>query len=530
MADRRPCVFSSLSYPVFLTTIVIANDGIRFGSPLRVRSAGLFTRLIGPKDERGALLLPSTLSCWQWLDSTQLPPDHRPEVASSSYVPAPHKNCWRFANENSITAPYNVIMGVVMRILGMKVMKIIRDLRACHYMAIVGISLIATVLVAGMVGCDSAPARYLLMVIPTEDGEVSAPGEGNFFYDEGTVVSLMAEPDEGCYFVSWGGNVTTIANAQAATTTITMNDNCIIYAVFGLEIRDWYDLDAVRDNMYGRHTLMNDLDSTTPGYEELASPTANQGKGWQPIGTWSLSAFTGSFDGQGYEIRDLLINRPNESPAGLFGFTGEEAYIKDINMVNVAVTGYYYVGGLVGYNNGIVTNCYSTGNVSGTVGMVGGLVGKNTHTVGNSYSAASVSGAVNAGGLVGDNWDGTVSDSYSTGSVVAPSCAGGLVAYSNRGTVTNSYSAGSVTGNEEIGGLVGRSYDATAAGCFWDIETSGQTSSAGGTGKTTAEMSDLGTFSGAAWNICTVAPGSTNSTHIWNIVDGVTYPFLSWQS
>ena len=46
-----------------------------------------------------------------------------------------------------------------------------------------------------------------------------------------------------------------------------------------LEIRDWYDLDAVRDNMSGNHTLMNDLDSTTAGYEELASQTATQGNG-----------------------------------------------------------------------------------------------------------------------------------------------------------------------------------------------------------------------------------------------------------
>src|SRR3989337_443137 len=51
-----------------------------------------------------------------------------------------------------------------------------------------------------------------------------------------------------------------------------------------LEIRTWYDLDAVRNNLAGNHTLMNDLDSTTPGYEELASETANQGEGWQPIG------------------------------------------------------------------------------------------------------------------------------------------------------------------------------------------------------------------------------------------------------
>jgi hypothetical protein len=50
-----------------------------------------------------------------------------------------------------------------------------------------------------------------------------------------------------------------------------------------LEIRTWYDLDAVRDNRCGNHTLMNDLDSSTPGYQELAGPMANDGRGWEPI-------------------------------------------------------------------------------------------------------------------------------------------------------------------------------------------------------------------------------------------------------
>lgn len=399
-----------------------------------------------------------------------------------------------------------------------------------HYLTIIGILLIATALIAGMVGCGNAPTRHLLMIIPTVDGEVSQPGEGNFFYDEGTVVNLIAEANEGCYFVDWGGNITTIADVEAATTTITMNDTYYIYAIFGREIRDWYDLDAIRDNLYGSHTLMNDLGTTTPGYEELASQTADEGKGWQPIGTWSLSAFTGTFNGQGHEIRDLFINRPDQSPVGLLGFTGEDGVITDINIVDVTVTGYYYVGGLVGFNNGIVTNSYSTGNVSGTVGMVGGLVGKNSGTVTNSYSTAYINGVVNAGGLVGDNWDGTVSDSYSTGNVMGSSCVGGLVAYNNRGTITNSYSTGSVTGSEAVGGLVGRNHDGTVGDSFWNTETSGQATSNGGTGKTTIEMRDFATFSGAGWNICTVAPGSTNSTCIWNIVNGVTYPFLSWQS
>ena len=66
---------------------------------------------------------------------------------------------------------------------------------------------------------------------------------------------------------------------------------------------------------------------------------------------------------------------------------------------------------------------------------------------------------------------------------------------------------------------------------FWDIQTSGQATSDGGTGKNTTEMQDFTTFSGAGWDIIAVAnSGTRNPSYIWNIVDGVTYPFLSWQS
>jgi len=87
-----------------------------------------------------------------------------------------------------------------------------------------------------------------------------------------------------------------------------------------------------------------------------------------------------------------------------------------------------------------------------------------------------------------------------------------------------------VTGNSSVGGLVGENVRTTMSKSFWDTETSGQSTSAGGMGKTTAEMKKFATFAGAAWSIATVAPGETNSTYIWNIVEDVTYPFLSWHS
>jgi hypothetical protein len=87
-----------------------------------------------------------------------------------------------------------------------------------------------------------------------------------------------------------------------------------------------------------------------------------------------------------------------------------------------------------------------------------------------------------------------------------------------------------VTGDEYVGGLVGVDWGGTVSNSFWDTKTSGQANSAGGTGKTTTEMQHIATFLWAAWDICMVTPGATNSAYTWNIIHKQTYPFLSWQS
>jgi hypothetical protein len=76
------------------------------------------------------------------------------------------------------------------------------------------------------------PPQYELTVTSTAGGSVTAPGEGTFTYDEGTVVSLKAVAATGYDFESWKGDVGTIANANAATTTITMNGDYEIVANF----------------------------------------------------------------------------------------------------------------------------------------------------------------------------------------------------------------------------------------------------------------------------------------------------------
>jgi hypothetical protein len=294
----------------------------------------------------------------------------------------------------------------------------------------------------------------------------------------------------------------------------------------------------------------------------------------------------GEFDGNGHRISNLSFNFSFVSQVGLFGQLASDGTVHDMAAENMNITARRRVGGLVGWNEGGVSDSYSTGRVTGDE-YVGGLVGVNDGAVSNSCSTGSVTGEDFIGGLVGSNGDyGAVSNSYSTGNVTGEEGVGGLVGLNRRGTVSNSYSSGSVAGGYVVGGLVGanagdvgdsystgsvtgedfigglvgtngkgstvsNSYSTGSVTCagnvclqvgglvganagavsdsFWDTETSGQATSDGGTGKTTAEMKSIATFSGAGWDIIAVAPGETNDAYTWNIIDKQTYPFLSWE-
>ena len=419
-------------------------------------------------------------------------------------------------------------------------MKTTLSSRKHHYMKRGSVFLIMVALVAGVMGCnDDASLQYDLTISSTLGGSVTAtfdeeetvigPSKTETVSDipAGMAVALVAEPQEGYGFLKWTGNVGTIKDVNAASTNVTMNVTYSITANFAVEIRNWYDLHAVRDNLGGSYCLINNLVSTTAGYTELVSVTANHRKGWQPIGTED-HPFTGSFYGQGYEIRDLFSDRPGENDVGLFGLVGKAGVIENVGVVNATVTGYERVGGLVGYNTGIVSDSYSTGTVTGYK-RVGGLVGWNRRTVSSSYSTVDVTCSRSVGGLVGYN-TGTVSNCYSSGSVTGYEYVGGLVGTQHwGGTVSDCYSSTTVAGERFVGGLVGVNYW-RVSNSFWDTETSGQDTSDVGTGKTTAEMKDIATFKGAGWSIIAVGAGVTDPTYIWSIVDGQTYPFLSWQS
>jgi len=210
--------------------------------------------------------------------------------------------------------------------------------------------------------------------------------------------------------------------------------------------------------------------------------------------------FGGTLDGNGHTISHLTIN--GGSYLGLFGQLGSGAGVKDLGIVDVNIAGSgNYIGGLVGYN------------------YYGSITA--------SYSTATVSGKDYVGGLVGYKYYGTITSSYSTGTVSGSDSVGGLVGY-NYGTVTRCYSTGAVNGTGTyVGGLVGYNNGGTVTGCFWDLQTSGQTASDGGIGLPTVVMQIEDVFVAFGWDFVGESENGTENT--WAICEGLDYPKLAWQ-
>ena len=96
----------------------------------------------------------------------------------------------------------------------------------------IGALFIAAVVVVGLAGCAATLTQYTLTITSTEGGQVVTPDEGAFTYYEGEEVSLAAVAENGYRFANWAGDVGSIADPDAASTTITMNDDYSIIANF----------------------------------------------------------------------------------------------------------------------------------------------------------------------------------------------------------------------------------------------------------------------------------------------------------
>lgn len=161
---------------------------------------------------------------------------------------------------------------------------------------------------------------------------------------------------------------------------------------------------------------------------------------WTPVGT-SNEPFKGTFDGNGHKITGLKIT--SGSYIGLFGYVGEGAVIRNVNLVGASVSGESRVGALIGQIKGkaTVSNCTvdSTSHVTGTGSNTGGLIGE-------------------AFGNITVNLDHLTNHAAVSNKANEYSRAAGIIAQITRGanvTISNCENRGSITTNlGYAGGIV----------------------------------------------------------------------------
>ena len=202
---------------------------------------------------------------------------------------------------------------------------------------------------------------------------------------------------------------------------------------------------------------------------------------WTPIGN-SSNEYTGTFDGRGYAITGLSTPTNNNSNyVGLFGYVGSEGVVQNVTLVDAALYGKTYIGGVVGYSSGTVKNAVvSNSRITGQ-SEVGGVVGFNAGNIQKSCligSSSVISNDNNGGGIVGYNGKangGIVENCYVTlsgsGSISAVgNFAGGIVGYHYRGTVANCHYSGAgpiICTSFYCGGIVGNSYEGNVHCCYY---------------------------------------------------------------
>lgn len=321
-------------------------------------------------------------------------------------------------------------------------------------------------------------------------------------------------------------------------------------------------LDQVRHYLNSHFMLGTDIDLSL----------YSSGQGWMPIGS-EYNGFVGSFDGDGYTISNLTIDR-SANHQGLFGAVGNRnlsdggdinnlilkdvsikqtniggslagiLYNSDVSNVRVEsgnVSGTGSIGGLIGLSQSSRTKfSYSNANVTGTGDSIGGLIGilyaysdkQPPSVIDQSFATGNVkTGYAFAGGLAGWVRNAKVINSYATGEVSAEGTGynglyylGGLAGiitpeYGGTVDIINSHAVGVVENKPKTAGLFGDRWWGTSTNLldsYWNVETTGQDTNIliPGNGRTTAQMAAKDTF--VNWDF----------DNVWTYEEGKNYPVL----
>ncbi|MBN1819049.1 MAG: hypothetical protein JW828_16945 [Sedimentisphaerales bacterium] len=164
--------------------------------------------------------------------------------------------------------------------------------------------------------------------------------------------------------------------------------------------------------------------------------------------------FSGTFEGNGNILHNVVINQPDYAYIGLFGLLNG-ANIRNLGLDDIEVCGRYSVGSLVGLTlfSTRIESCYATGTVSGST-CIGGLVGVNGWSnITSCYATCDVSGEYKVGGLVGESSYASIISCYAKGIVNGNNVIGGLVGLFEGGRISTCYSGCLVVGRDDVGGF-----------------------------------------------------------------------------
>ncbi len=288
--------------------------------------------------------------------------------------------------------------------------------------------------------------------------------------------------------------------------------------------------------------LTQDVDLSTICYEVVDGDDVN----WTPIGFGNI--YCGTFDGCGYEVQNLYINTSNNYQ-GLFGYyalctsSDEHNEVKNLGVSGSVTSTGDYCGGIVAYVEGAnIIGCYNKADVTGYK-YIGGVVG---YMRGDSYSD-----------------HGTILGCYNLGNIKGGSNVGGVVGLTVYADVQSLYSAGSVSSSQITysGGCIGQYYETASSYCYYNNETisdgvdqtytnypttimydhygypladsTGDAIATGRAGLSTTDMQDASRLL-SYLNAGVAAYNTTNNTDVrvsWvkntNVTNG-GYPLLSW--
>ena len=206
------------------------------------------------------------------------------------------------------------------------------------------------------------------------------------------------------------------------------------------------------------------------------------GYNWAPIGN-SKAKFSGTFDGQGHKVTNLVIIDEAYASgvgAGLFGY-GDGCTIENltvegsITLTNSASVSTAYAGGVLGGGSNVtLENVHSAvnitiGRVKGNWARVGGVFGGGScETITDCSYTGTLNGYQYCGGIAGYITGGTISGCYNAGSINAVSTyAAGIVGSNAGGNTVACYNVGTVTADSNYaGGIAASSSSGQLTNCF----------------------------------------------------------------